>query len=118
MVIIDDKLPRFKQSLYSVLNDAFREAARDGLIKAKDRAPFDKGGLRSDSEVKSIAPLYWRISFWKEYARFQELGGDSKRRVRRYSTSGTGKGFLKKSGDEQAAKLTLTIRKHTGRARV
>lgn len=115
--VVKDKMPQFKRSLYGVLDDAFREAARDTLIRAKSRAPHDKGGLRSDTEVKRIKQHHWRVSFWKEYARFQEFGGDSKRRVRNYSTSGTGKKYLKTSGDEEAKKLTMTIKKHSVRAR-
>lgn len=118
MIFVNDKLPAFKRSLYNVLDDAFKEAARDVLINAKTKAPFDKGGLRSDVEVKKVLPLHYRISFWKEYARFQEFGGDSKRKVKNYKTSGTGKGFLKTAGDEQAKKLDMTIRKHAQRARV
>ncbi len=118
MIRVNDKLPAFKRSLDNVLDDAFREAARDLLINAKTRAPFDKGGLRSDTEIKKVKERHYRVSFWKEYARFQEFGGDSKRKVRNYKTSGTGKGFLKKSGDEQAKKLNLIIRKHTQRVRV
>ncbi len=115
--IVNDKLPQFTRSLYNVLDDAMREGARDGLIAAKTRAPFYKGGLRSESEVKRISSLFWRISFWKEYARFQEFGGDGKRTVRNYSHSGTGKHYLKTSGDEQAERIASLARKHGIRAR-
>jgi hypothetical protein len=117
-VRVNDKLPVFKSRLYAVMDDALKEAGRDGLIKAKTYAPFDKGGLRGESEVRKISVMRWRISFWKEYARFQEFGGDSKRRVRNYSTSGTGKAYLKRAGDEQANKITTKFRKHAMRARV
>lgn len=116
MTIINDKLPSFKGSLYNVLDDALREGARDTLINAKTKAPFSKGDLRGESEVKKNTSLSWRVSFWMEYARFQEFGGDSKRRVRKYSHSGTGAHFLKDSGDEQAKKLNMTMRKHAQRA--
>lgn len=116
-VTVRDKMPSFKRSLYSVMDDAIKEGARDTLINAKTRAPFDKGGLRSESDLKKVKLLHWRVSFWKEYARFQEFGGDSKRRVRNYSHSGTGKGYLKSSGDEQAKKIKMTLKKHSVRAR-
>lgn len=112
-----DKMPRFKASLYSVLDDALADASKDILINAKNRAPFKKGALRSNSENKQMRPLNWRVSFWLEYARFQEFGGDSRRRVVKYSTPGTGKGYLRKSGDEQASKLKAVVKKHTVRAR-
>ena len=116
-VRVNDKMPQFRRSAYSVMNDALREGAVDTLIRAKERAPFDKGGLRSDTELSKPGILKWRVSFWKEYARFQEFGGDSKRRVRNYSTSGTGKRYLKTSGDEQTKKIQLTFKKHGMRAR-
>lgn len=114
---INDKMPAFNKSAKIVLADALREGARDVLIKSKSRAPFQKGGLRSETEVKSITPLLWRVSYWKEYARYQEFGGDGKRTVRNYSTSGTGKGYLKKSGDEVANKINRVFVKHGRRAR-
>jgi hypothetical protein len=62
-------------------------------------------------------PLWWRVSFFVVYARFQECGGDNNRRVENYTTSGTGKAFLKKSGDEQVVKIASTMKKHAERAR-
>lgn len=117
-VRVDDKLPQFKVVARMVLNDGLKEAGRDTLIKARTRAPFQKGGLRSNSEVKAVSLLWQRVSFWLEYARFQEFGGDEKRTVRRYSTSGTGKHYLRKSGDEMTKKLPMILAKHGRRARV
>jgi hypothetical protein len=116
-VTVVDKMPTFRRNLGPVFDDALKEAARDVLIKAKQRAPFDKGRLRSDSHVKQRSQLSWRITFWAEYARFQEFGGDAKRRVRNYTTPGTGKAFLKRSGDEQAKKLARTFKKHAPRVK-
>lgn len=117
-VIVKDKLPLFKKNLYFVYNDALREGSRDILVKAKERAPLKKGHLRADSNFGQIGVLRWRTSFWKEYARFQEFGGDGKRKVRHYTTPGTGKAYLKRSGDEIAKKLNYTFKKHSVRARV
>lgn len=114
---VTNKLPAFGASAKQVLNDAMRSTAADILIKAKDRAPFKDGGLRGESDTHMTSLLSWRISFWIEYARFQELGGDSTRRVRKYTTSGTGKHFLKTSGDEGVAKLNTQFVIHGRRAR-
>ena len=113
----NDKLPSFKRSAYSVLDDALREGARDTLIGGKQRAPFDKGMLRSHSDAKQRKPLSWRVSFWEEYARFQHEGGDSKRRIRNYNTAGTGEHYLKDAGDAQANRINKVFKKHAGRAR-
>ena len=117
MLRIDDKLPSFSRSVHTVLDDALREGARDTLRNARTRAPFKQGQLRSDSDLNQVRRLLWRVSFWKEYARFQEFGGDGNRRVRNYSTSGTGKGYLKTSGDEQAVRIRGVFKKHAMRAR-
>ena len=116
-VRINDKLPRFTVNMKNVLNDALADGSRDILINAKNRAPFKKGALRSNSENKQMQILFWRISFWVEYARFQEFGGDSKRIVKKYSTPGTGKGYLGKSGDEQFNNIKVVIKKHLVRAK-
>lgn len=118
MNVVNDKMPQFKRSLYNVLDDAFREAARDTLIKAKDKAPFNKGGLRGETDISKPGILHYRVSFWKEYARYQEFGGDAKRTVRNYTTAGTGKAYLKTAGDEEEKKLVMIIKKHTPRVRV
>jgi hypothetical protein len=116
-VRVNDKLPTFKRNLYNALNDALADGSKDILIKAKTRAPYKKGALRANSETRQQKVLSWRTSFWIEYARFQEFGGDNKRRVQNYSTPGTGKEYLKKSGDEVAESLVMTLKKHTQRAR-
>ena len=74
-VKIKNNLPSFKRNLYNVLDDALADGSRDILINAKNRAPFDKGGLRSQSETNQRIPLSWRVSFFVVYARFQEFGG-------------------------------------------
>lgn len=117
-VRVNNRLPSFKRSLYGVLADALREAAGDTLRSARTKAPFKKGQLRVNSEVKQLMPHWQRVSFWIEYARFQEFGGDSKRRLRNYTTSGTGAGFLRGAGDEQLRKARGTFKKHAQRTRV
>lgn len=116
-VIIINKMPQFATSVSLVMDAAVREAARDTLINAKTKAPFLKGGLRSDTSIKKIGSIIYRVSFFKEYARFQEFGGDANRTIRRYTTAGTGKHYLKNAGDEQVARLNSVFRKHGARAK-
>lgn len=106
-------MPQFKRSLYNVMDDAFKEGARDALINAKTKAPFQKGGLRSDADINKEGALHWRIAFYKEYASVQEL-----KEHRNYTTAGTGAHFLKNAGDEQREKLKLIAKKHAQRVRV
>ncbi len=116
--VINDKMPQFRRSMLNVMDNALREAARDTLINARIRTPYGKTGhLRSESDIKKVGNLKWRVSYYKVYARFQEFGGDSKRRVRRYTTSGTGKAYLKTAGDDAVNRINFTLMKHGRRAR-
>ena len=116
-VIVNDRLPQFKKNAVVMLDLALRDGSRDILIKAKNRAPYLHGHLRGNSENKQVGMLHHRVSFWEEYARYQEFGGDGKRRVRNYSTGGTGKRFLKSSGDEIAKRINYTFKKYGSKAR-
>jgi hypothetical protein len=115
-VVIVDRSKPYSIALKTRLNDALREGSRDILVLSNNRAPFDKGHLRSDKDAKQQSPLHWRVSYWKEYARFQEFGGDGKRVVRNYKTNGTGKHYLRSSGDDVAKTMRYIIKKHCGRA--
>jgi len=129
-VTIINKLPQFSKSAESVLDDALREGAKDIYIKAKIRAPYsgDKkvtGNIKkredhliNNSDHERHSKLKYRVHFDAVYARFQEFGGDGKRKVRKYTTAGTGAHYLQKSGDEIAKKINNTFKKHAGRARV
>jgi len=114
---VEDNLPKFATSAYRVLDDALKEGARDILIDSKNKAPFRKGQLRSDTDITRPGNLHYRISYHKEYARYQEFGGDGRRTIRNYTTAGTGKGFLKNAGDKKVQQLNGIFRKHGGRAR-
>lgn len=116
-VKVTNNLPRFKDSAYKVFDDALREGARDILIISKNKAPHLTGGLRSDNDANKIRNLKWRVSYYKEYARFQEFGGDSSRRVRNYSTPGTGKHYLRNAGKQVSEKILNTFKKHGIRAK-
>jgi len=112
---ITDRMPQFSVKAKLLLDQAIGEAAKDTLIDARNSAPFKGGELRRSSDTQQRKLLSHRVSFWIEYARFQEFGGDSRRRVRNYTTSGTGKHYLKRAGDKQVQKLKMTLKKHSSR---
>lgn len=117
-VVIRDRLPQFSAKAKVAINDAIQTAAADTLVDAKTKAPFEEGSLRSHSYVKMVKLLHWRVTFYIRYARYQEAGGDGRRRVRNYTTSGTGAGFLRSAGNAQVRKLVPKIRLHAARVRV
>lgn len=116
-VTINDRLPQFSRSLENMMESAMRSAARDILIDAENNAPVQKGELRADTHIKKMEKLHYRISFFKEYARFQEFGGDGKRTVRNYTTAGTGKRYLSRAGSAGAKKLARTLKTYARGAR-
>jgi hypothetical protein len=117
-VKVINNLPKFKTSAHNVLADAIKEAAKDIVIDSRNKAPFKKGALRNEAQpIVDVSPLHKKIQYTEEYSAYQEFGGDGKRVVRRYSTPGTGKHFLKNAGDKQVAKLKMTFKKHGERAR-
>lgn len=117
--IFVNKLPQYKSVLYRVYDDALKETATDVLIEAKMKAPFKTGHLRAPSEpIKDMGKLRWRVGFDARYAAYQEAGGDGNRVVRKYTTSGTGKHFLKNSGDRNAKLLAGKFKKHSQRVSV
>jgi hypothetical protein len=111
MLKINDRLPMFAESAKDVQNDALREGARDIVVLAKNRAPKLTGGLRSDSDVRMVKQLWWRVGFWKEYAIFQEM-----KNYKKYTTPNTGRRFLKGSGDAVSESMPMKFKKHGGRA--
>lgn len=116
-VKIDNRINIFASSARDQFENAIRASAVNVLIASKQKAPFDKGGLRSDTATKKVGPLHWRISYYKEYARFQEFGGDGKRVVRRYKTSGTGKKYLSTAGNNEVNNLKARLAVYAKRAK-
>lgn len=117
-VKVVNKLPLFTTVSKVVLSQALDEAGRDILINARNRAPFKKGALRRESVLSVVGTHKRRVSFWVEYARFQEMGGSGGRRVRNYTTSGTGAHFLEEAGKAAVTGFAATLAKHAARARV
>ena len=116
-VKIDNRLNSFSASVKNVMGDAIRGAASDLLTDAKNHAPYKDGGLRANTEIDRLDQLKYKVWFNIEYAAFQEAGGNKKRRVRNYTTAGTGKDFLKNAGDAQSERMDSMFKRHAGRAK-
>ncbi len=72
------------------------------LSRAQVRVPLKDGNLKASGEVSGRG-LSRTVSFGKgmKYGAYQERGErfDGTHKVRRYTTAGTGKRYLKESGD-------------------
>ncbi len=112
-VKITNRFPSWSTQTKARLEIGMSEAVRDIIIQAKRKSPFEKGQLRANTDIMQLRPLHRRVGFHMEYARFQEFGGDLRRRVRNYTTAGTGPHYLRDSGNEIAAKFIMLLRKYT-----
>lgn len=66
---------------------------------AGSRVTRGGGHLQSSGRTTRLGILSFAVIFNKEYAAYQEWGGDGKRVVRKYSTPGTKKFYLRDPGD-------------------
>jgi hypothetical protein len=107
-------MPMFRQKMLVGMDTALSAGATDVLVKSTELAPFENGGLRADKDAKRTGKLEWTIYYYKEYARYQEFGGDKKRTITNYTTSGTGAHYLKKGGDSVAKSIVGQFRKYSG----
>jgi hypothetical protein len=114
-LLVNNKLPAFGRTAVNLADDALAELASDALRGARERAPFQKGALRRESHAKKIKQGHFQVSFWMEYARFQEFGGNAAKRVRQYSATGTGAHYLRNAGDAQLKRFGYVMKKHLGR---
>lgn len=96
---IINNINQFVQKNATAMDRGLARAAVDIERLAKAKVPVDKGQLKASGRHIKVGFMKYRTEFNKEYAAFQEFGGDSTRTVRKYTTPGTGKFFLKNAGD-------------------
>lgn len=115
---IIDNIVKFVKAEANATDRALNRMAVDIERLAKVRVPVDKGQLKSSGGHRRVGFLNYRTEFNKEYAAYQEFGGDGKRVVKRYTTPGTGKFYLKSSGDQIAEQAVTYIRNEVSKIKV
>lgn len=99
MVKIVDKMVAFVKENANAMDRSLARMAVDIERLSKQKVPLaETGQLRASGRQERKGLLRYQVSFNKAYARFQEFGGDSRRTVRKYTTPGTGKFYLRDSG--------------------
>lgn len=78
---------------------AVRSMAEDVVKVSNPKTPHSGtrgGGLRSQRRIEQVTPESYRIHWESPYAEYQNRGSrrDGSRRVRNYTTPGTGAGFV------------------------
>ena len=91
---------------------AFGRMVKDILNLAKAYVPFKSGDLQKSGQTTRLKALSHKVGFYTNYSAYQERGarGDGTRRVKRYSTPGTGANFLKRGGDKVASQAINYIK--------
>lgn len=110
-VKIKDNTIQFANAAEKQMDYALARMANDiELIAKVKKVPVSKGHLQSSIRSLRLGKLKFRVEVNKEYARFQEMGGDGKRKVRNYSKPGTGAHFLRDSGKIVSDKSKLYLK--------
>jgi hypothetical protein len=117
-LIIKDNLMRFVMNNANAMDRAMNRMAVDIERLSKAQVPIKKGPLRASGHFERSGLMKYKVWFNKVYARFQEFGGDGRRTVRRYTTPGTKKGYLKDAGQEISKNATNYLRQEASTVRV
>lgn len=112
-VKVIDNTAKMKGRIARTVSYALGDMATDIEAKAKRTVPVKNGDLQDEIRPKVITKNHHRVVVDKEYASYQERGRrrDGTHTVRRYSTPGTGKNFLKNAGDSVSMKVPTYIAK-------
>lgn len=96
---IVDQMKRFIQLNEDAVDRALNRMAIDVERLSKERAPVLHGQLWASGHHLRKGRLNYVMIFDKEYARYQEFGGDGRRKIKNYTKAGTGAHYLRDSGN-------------------
>lgn len=99
-----DNIMRFYKLTATSMDNAIGKMAKDVKQIASIRVPYLSGDLQASTKPVKKAMMHHRVEVGGgdiNHAHYQEAGQrkDGSHRVRRYSTPGTGKHFLKDAGE-------------------
>lgn len=99
-----DNIMRFYKLTATSMDNAIGKMAKDVKQIASIRVPYLSGDLQASIKPVKKAMMHHRVEVGGggiNYAHYQEAGQrkDGSHRVRKYSTPGTGKHFLKDAGE-------------------
>lgn len=120
-VKIIDNSKRFVMNNDKAMDRMLERMAKDIRQIAMIRIPYKSGALQRDLKQKRISSRHHQVKTDNiPYAAYQERGmrADGSRRVRKYTTPGTGKEFLKRAGDSVSAKAVQYFRQAASSVRV
>ena len=96
MFKIIDKSLQFISLANNALDKALNNMAIDVERLAKIQVPHNKGQLKASGYHERLGQFRYNVGFNKEYAAYQEWGGDGKKKiVKHYSKAGKKKFYLR-----------------------
>lgn len=116
-VRIVDKTEKVIDFVENRSDSAIEAMATDILRYSKIIAPHKDGSLVESGETEQISSRHWRVWFGRtqagEYAAYQHRGVrlDGTRRVKKWTTPGTGPLFLKKAGSQIGRQALIYFRR-------
>lgn len=119
-VRVDDKSKAFMAANERQMDIALGRMAQDIETIAKVRVPLKSGNLQDMIKKKRVSAKHHQVRADEDYAGYQERGmrKDGSRVVRRYTTPGTGKDYLKGAGQQVAPKATHYFKQAASGAKV
>lgn len=123
-VKVDNRMNRFMAANEIAMEKALMAMRTDVYILSQFKVPLLDGELKNSGEHLKMGRLHHRVQYGEngaeDYAAYQHRGmrKDGSRRVKRYTTSGTNKGFLSDSGKIIAPKSGQYFKRAAERVRV
>lgn len=98
----DNRFPQYRKQITDMCDSAMRRMSADLVTEAKMTVPMKDGQLISSINYKKIDVCHYEVEANAAYALYQERGmrEDGSHVVRKYTTGGTRKGFMKSGAKE------------------
>ena len=119
-VRIVDKSNQFIMNNRRQMDSALERMATDIMTIAKVKVPLKSGNLQDQMTTRKVGVGHHQVRVDETYAGYQERGmrKDGSRVVRRYTTPGTGKNFLKGAGQQVAPRALQYVKQAASRVNV
>lgn len=118
-VRVVNKITEFARENEAAMDRALNKMSIDIERLSKEQVPFGKTGhLKASGRHERYGKLKYKTEFNREYARFQEFGGDEKRKVRRYSMPGKKAHYLRDPGVEVSKKAVEYFKQQVNSIRI
>jgi len=116
-VTVDDNSKAFIRRNLNMLDRVAARGVQDIAMLTSGRIPRKSGNLMDRIETKKVDDGHHQVVIDEDYAAYQERGmrADGSRKVRKYTSAGTGPHALEKSGNQIASKLLAYIKKAASR---